>query len=165
MALQQTGAAEASAALRILQFAAILLEFGGALLIAAIIAAASRASLRRSYFTTWTAAWWALVVAMAAIGARYYLLGVAPASTVPEGTPAFIALYMLYESGKMVYWVLTWRGVLEFTRQTAGPSSRWKWAGGAAVVGAIAGMIWHPLNDLMMIQAPVAAAACGHSAV
>ncbi len=163
--LQQTGAAEASAALRILQFAAILLELGGALLIAAIFTVASRASLRRTYFTTWTAAWVALVVAMAAICARYYLLGAAPGSTLPDGTPAVVTLYLLYEGGKMAYWALIWRGALEFTRQAPEPSSRWRWAGGAMAVGAAAALICDALNDLIIIQAPVAAAACAYSAV
>ena len=55
-------AIDVNAGNRIVQFAAILLELGGALLIALLFAIIRRSSIHRAYFSTWTLAWYAMVV-------------------------------------------------------------------------------------------------------
>lgn len=60
---------------RAMQFAAILLEFGGAVLVATLFILIRRYALHRKYFATGTSAWLAMAVAIGAVATRYNFLG------------------------------------------------------------------------------------------
>src|SRR5262245_32458576 len=129
---QGTGSAEVEAAKQIIQFAAVLLEMGGAVLIAALFAAAARSPLRRSSFSTWTLAWGSMALAIISVCARYFLLAPSPAATLPEHAASVRFLYWLYEIGKFSYWVLIWRGAVEYAAPAGPQMNRWRWKGIAA---------------------------------
>lgn len=156
---------------RILQFAAILLELGGAILIVGLFAAARRSSIRRAYFDTWTLSWLAMVVGIAAIAARYFLIGSTgglspsgPAGAAGDGNVTVRALYWVYECGKLAYWVLIWRGVVEFVAPVSGGRSLRPWLAAAVAMGTGALAVSRDLNDLLVLQAVVAVLACTRSA-
>jgi PAS domain S-box-containing protein len=158
-------AAEPSGAQRVIQFAAILLEAGGAIMIAVLFVLAGRSSRRRDYFETWTVAWYCMALAITAIAARYFLLSELSAGTLPDTAPAVRVLHWVYETGKFGYWVLIWRGVVEFLHPPAPAGSRWRWLAAAAAGSTLGFLPSSTLNDLVVWQAPVAIACCGASAV
>lgn len=164
-------APSANAVWRILQFAALLLELGGAILIAALFAAARRSSIRRAYFDTWTLSWLAMAVGIGALAARYFLIGTdrgllpgGPAGAPGDSDPTVRALYWVYQCGKIAYWVLIWRGVVEFAAAPGGARSRWPWLAAAVAMGTLALAVSRDLNDLLVLQALVAVAACARAA-
>jgi PAS domain S-box-containing protein len=153
-------AVELNAANRIIQFAATLLQMGGAILIATLFAVASRSSQRRGYFTTWMVGWFAMAMAICAIAVRYVLLPAAPSGPPPDRALEVQALYWLYASGKLAYWVLIWRGIVEYTNPGTATWSRRRWIGVAAIAGTISWFFQRDLNEIVFWQAPVAVACC-----
>jgi PAS domain S-box-containing protein len=151
---------ELTAANRIIQFAATLLQMGGAILIATLFAVARRASERRVYFSTWMLGWFAMAAAISAVAIRYVLLPAAPSGPPPDDAFEVRALYWLYESGKFAYWVLIWRGIVEYANPGAAAWSRWRWLGAAVAAGTLSWLFHRDLNDLVFWQAPVAVACC-----
>jgi PAS domain S-box-containing protein len=163
---QSPATTEVSTAAQIIQFAAVLVEMGGAILIAVLFIVAARSSQRREYFRTWTAAWVCMAIAISAIAARYLLLNRTPAGLPPEHAPEVRALYWLYEAGKFGYWVLVWRGAAEYaSHAAAGGSSRWKWLAAAFGASTLGWLFYRDLNDLLVWQAPFAVACCAAAAV
>ncbi len=160
----QAGTVEPATAQRVIQFAAVLLEMGGAVLIAGLFAVASRSSRRRVYFTTWLVAWGLLALAISAVAARYLLLSSVSAGTVPDGETPVRVLYWVYACAKLGYWVLVWRGVVEYVHPPATGTSRWRWLGAAVVVACVSFLFSNNLNDLLVWQTPFAVAACAAGA-
>jgi PAS domain S-box-containing protein len=158
--LQGAAQPEISSAQRIIQFAAVLLEAGGAILIAVLFAIVARSSQRRGYFTTWTVSWTAMALAIGAVCARYFLLSATPSGAPPEGALSVRALYWLYEIGKFSYWVLIWRGAVEYATPVGAGMSRWRWKGIAVAAGTVCWLLSSDLNQLLVWQAPVAIACC-----
>ncbi len=143
---------------RLMQYAAILLELGGAVLVAALFLLIRRYSLQRKYFATWTSAWLAMVVAIAAVAVRYRYLGQVVPRELPEGSWPVRGLYLLYQGGKILFWVLVCRGALEYVRLD-GPRRRW-WVPLAVAYAAASAALSRDLNVVLVWQAPVAVASC-----
>jgi PAS domain S-box-containing protein len=159
--VQGPATVEVSTAAQIIQFAAVLVEMGGAIFIAILFIVASRSSQRREYFRTWTAAWVCMAIAISAIAARYLLLTRTPAGLPPEHAPEVRALYWLYGAAKFSYWVLVWRGAAEYTTHAAVTgSTRWRWLGAAIGASTLGWFFYRDLNDLLVWQAPLAVACC-----
>jgi PAS domain S-box-containing protein len=162
--LQGAAQAEVDAAKRIIQFAAVLLEMGGAVLIAALFAIVARSSQRRGYFTTWTFAWGAMALAIMAVCTRYYLLAPTPSTVPPEDATSVRALYWLYEVGKFSYWTLIWRGAVEYADPAGNQVNRWRWAAIATGAASLCWFLSADLNQLLVWQAPVAVLCCAAAA-
>jgi two-component system cell cycle sensor histidine kinase/response regulator CckA len=163
---QSPATIEVSTAAQIIQFAAVLVEMGGAILIAILFVVASRSSQRREYFRTWTVAWVCMAIAISSIAARYLLLNRTPAGLPPEHAPEVRALYWLYEAAKFGYWVLVWRGAAEYVGHgVAGESTRWRWLGAAIGASTVGWFFYRDLNDLLVWQAPFAVACCAAATV
>ena len=158
MMLAQAAVAEPTGASRVIQFAAILLETGGAALIAVLFTIANRASLRRGYFATWTLAWYCLAVAISAVTARYFLFTDVAISNRPDNDWLVRLLYWFYATGKVGYWVLVWRGVVEHTKPAN--ARVWQWGAAAVAFGTFAFLVARDLNDILVMQAPVAVVCC-----
>lgn len=158
MLFAQAAMAEPTGAARVIQFAAILLETGGAVLIAILFAIASRASIRRNYFSTWTLAWYCVAVAISAVTARYFLFTNVTISNRPDNDWLVRSLYWLYAAGKIGFWLLVWRGVTEYTKPVA--SRLWPLGAAAAAYATFTLVIARDLNDILVIQAPVAVVTC-----
>jgi PAS domain S-box-containing protein len=148
---------------RIVQFGAIVLELGGAVLVAVLFALIRRYALARRYFATWTWAWLAMVVAIGAVSYRYLLLGDVAGGPVPDSAPQVRALYLVYQGGKVLFWLLVCRGALEYVR----PDHRWpRWWPVGALLYALTSILLSPdLNRLVAWQAPVAMAGTAAGAV
>ncbi len=142
---------------RLIQFAAILLETAGVALIALLFGLIRRQALHRRYFATWGAAWSGLAVAIAAISIRYFMLSDGPVGSVPEYAPSVRLLYLIYQCGKMWFWVLVCRGALEYVRPTV---DRRRFLLIGVALGVITWALGDTLTLLVLWQAPVAIVAC-----
>jgi len=143
---------------RLMQYAAILLELGGAVLVAALFLLIRRYALQRKYFATWTSAWLAMVVAIVAVALRYRYLGQVVPRELAEGSGPVRGLYLLYQGGKILFWVLLCRGALEYVRLN-GARRRW-WVPLAVAYAATSAALSRDLNVVIVWQAPVAVASC-----
>jgi PAS domain S-box-containing protein len=143
---------------RLVQFAAILLELGGAVLVALLFGLIRRYAPRRKYFATWAWAWLAMVVGIAAVAYRYVLLGDVVGGPVPDSAGQVRALYALYQCGKVLFWLLVCRGVVEFAR----PADAWPrgWTFVAIAYGVVSAAFSTDLNAVLVWQAPVAVMTC-----
>jgi PAS domain S-box-containing protein len=158
--LQGAAQLEIDAARRIIQFAAVILEMVGAIAIAVLFAIARRASQQRTYLTTWTAAWASLAVAITAVCARYFLLSPTPSGAPPDNALSVQALYWLYEAGKFGYWILIWRGAVEYANPAGAGWSRGRWLAMSTGASTLCWMASPDLNTLLVWQAPLAVASC-----
>jgi len=138
------------------QFAAIVVEFGGALAIALLFAVMRRYVAARGYLAWWTVAWSSAAVGLAAVALRYVLLGDGP-SARPDGSIAVHLLYAVYQAGKITFWTTLCLGAFEYARPEE-RFSRW-WAAVAVVFGLATGLSTE-LSTVLVWQAPVAIAAC-----
>jgi PAS domain S-box-containing protein len=141
---------------RVFQFAELVLEFGGALAIALLFVVIGRYGSARSYLRRWTIGWLAASVGIAAVAARYVLLG-SGANGVPDTAWVVRALYVIYQTGKVSYWMLVCLGALEYARPAHRPS-RW-WLVAAVAYGGITGL-YPDLSIVLVWQAPVVVATC-----
>src|SRR5262249_47685550 len=131
-------------------------------LVAALFAIIRRSALHRGYFATWTVAWYAMVVGIAAVGARYVFFWSA-GGPMADAAPTAQALYLVYQAGKAVFWLLACRGALESVRPVHSPRAVWIIAG---VVFALTSWAFSPdLNYLLVWQGPLAAACCTAGAI
>jgi two-component system, cell cycle sensor histidine kinase and response regulator CckA len=143
---------------RLVQFAAILLELGGAVLVALLFGLIRRYAPRRKYFATWAWAWLAMVIGIGAVAYRYVLLGDIAGGPVPDSSGQVRALYALYQGGKVLFWLLVCRGVIEYAR----PGDTWSrgWPFVAIAYSVVSAAFSTDLNAVLVWQAPVAVMAC-----
>lgn len=144
---------------RFVQFSAILLQLGGATLIALLFVLIRRQALHRKYFATWSTAWIAFAVAIGALGIRYFLIDDSVAGlAVQDSTLSVRVLYLLYQSGKLLFWTLVCRGTIEYAHPDHESSALWIPASLAYAV--LSWAIAPDLNVMMVGQAPVAMLCC-----
>jgi PAS domain S-box-containing protein len=144
------------------QFAAILLEFGGALLVWVLFALIRRHVIHRGYFATWSSAWLCMVLAMGAVSVRYVLLGALASDLTSDGELRVRVLYTVYQIAKLMFWLLICRGALEYVRPERSSGRIWPWL--LVAYGGVSLLLASSLNALVIWQAPVAVAACAISA-
>ena len=134
----------------------VYVQLGGTALLLTLFYLLSRHAGTRPYFTRWTESWLALLVALLAVMFRYesgYVVQPPGASSPGLG---ITLLHFTYFLGKLVFLVLLLDGTLLFARGRGLPGRRVAWVGGAAVV-AFASSIGAPdLNQVMMVQEPLA---------
>ena len=145
------------------QFAAILLQFGGALLVWVLFVLIRRHVSHRAYFATWSSAWFWMMVAIGALAVRYVLLGAYAPDLTSDSEPRVRALYAVYQFGKLLFWAMVVRGALEYARPERTRSLGWITA--LLVYGALSLFVTISLSTLVAWQAPVAMGCCVAGAV
>ena len=134
----------------------VYVQLGGTALLLTLFYLLSRHAGTRPYFTRWTESWLALLVALLAVMFRYESGYVVQPPGAPSPGLGITFLHFTYFLGKLVFLVLLLDGTLLFARGRGLPGRRVAWVGGAGVVALVSSIGSPDLNQVMMVQEPLA---------
>jgi PAS domain S-box-containing protein len=144
----------------------ILVQLGACLLATALVVGVRREHPQREHLVWWARAWIAFSLAILVIAIRYLVVPqVAPDSVRPNQGPALWPLYLVYQTGKLLYIGFLGLGIVALTSRR----SITRREGGVVIALAVAiaaGSVvgTRNLNVLVMIQAAIAAPVYGWAA-
>ena len=146
----------------VVSFIGVVVQLGGGLLLVLLFMLLRRYVLRRGYFTAWTLAWASGAIAISALVVRYILMPRFLATPVDDGSPAVLALYLVYQIGKLTSFALFVSGTAMYVTGSRLTGSRNLVFVGAAAY-AILSLVGSDgdLNQLVVWQAPVAVVSLG----
>ncbi|HEX8394840.1 MAG TPA: GGDEF domain-containing protein [Longimicrobium sp.] len=138
----------------LISFLGALTQGGGTVLLAGLFAVLTRANPRRPYFRLWALGWPALAVALTAVLAFY---------VTPERVSGPLAARVadgVYQAGKLLFFACLLGGTLSYVAGTQ-PRRFLRLAAPFALGYALlSALVTVSLNTVVLMQTPVAAAAC-----
>jgi diguanylate cyclase (GGDEF)-like protein len=155
MALAMTGGLRAD-----IGFIGVTLHLAASSLLAGLFLLLRRYSGRRGYFHYWSAAWLAITVAMGAWALSHFV-------EVPAGTrrgeepDAIRALLVLYQFGRLAFVTFLVAGTVQYARGMRPERLLRYGLILAAVHAGISGVVTDSLEQIIVLQAPIAAACFG----
>lgn len=146
----------------VISFIGVVVQLGGELLLVLLFVLLRRYVLRRGYFAAYTAAWVAGSLAILAICVRYILMPSIVAEPIDDSSPAVLALYLVYQLGKLTSFALFVSGTAMYVTGSRLLGSR-KYVYGGVAAYAFLSLVGSggDLNQLVVWQAPVAVVSLG----
>lgn len=148
----------------VLSFLGIAIELGGLAMLVVLFLMLRRFVLRRAYFAAWTAAWASLAIAILALVARKVLVPELAGRTFADSDPTSRALYLLYQTAKVLGFVFFVRGTLMYVAGSTGTvvatKRLWLVGLGFAILSTLAAQ--HGLVEMTIWQSAVAVPALGY---
>ncbi|HEY6430266.1 MAG TPA: GGDEF domain-containing protein, partial [Acidimicrobiales bacterium] len=121
---------------------------------------------RRTYFVAWTAAWACLAAAILALVARSFVVPALIGRPLGGSDPAIRLLYLVYQTTKVLGFVLFVRGTAMYVAGVTGTviATNWLWAVGVlfALVSTVGSP--HGLDEIVIWQSAAAVPAFGYCA-
>jgi diguanylate cyclase (GGDEF)-like protein len=146
----------------VISFIGVVVQLGGELLLVLLFVLLRRYVLRRGYFAAWTAAWASGGVAILALCIRYILMPSFAAQPIDDRAPAVLALYLVYQLGKLTSFALFVSGTAMYVTGSRLLGSRKYVYGGVAAYSLLSLFGSRgDLNQLVVWQAPVAVVSLG----
>ena len=150
----------------LIQFIGIVSQFAGAVLLVALFALLRTRALRRDYFDAWAWGWLSMMVAIGAMLMRWMLLPAYDARLVNADFQHLRWAYLLYQFGKMLYFVFLVLGTAAYVRGAKPPYFR-RVAIAVAAAYAVVTVAFAPtFRTVLLWQVPAAVAAfalCAHA--
>jgi diguanylate cyclase (GGDEF)-like protein len=140
-----------------INFLGVNVQLTGALLLAGLFLLLRHYARRRKYFLAWSKAWFALIVAVLAVMIRYNILPSLNVAVPPNDGLEVRLLLATFQFAKLMFYALLAAGTLVYVRGSVPPKVGTVIGVSAALYTLLCVAYGRDLDQLVTMQAPIAA--------